>query len=140
MVIGGVVFQNEMQRQYPRLLSELGPDTAHLLTGGNAGASVGLVAKIPGHAGEVAREAYWTSLRTMYIMYVAFAGLGLCISLLITSRKLSKHHEEAKTGLQAMEEARAVRKLEDAAADEEKAARKMERKGSDEKKAGKIGK
>jgi preprotein translocase subunit SecG len=127
-VIGGVVFQNEMQKQYPRLLSELGPDTAHLLTGGNAGASVGLVAKIPGHAGEVAREAYWNSLRTMYILYVAFAGLGLCLSFLITSRKLSKQHEEAKTGLKAMEEERAARKMERAASDEEKVTRRAEKK------------
>jgi preprotein translocase subunit SecG len=126
-VIGGVVFQNQMQKQFPSLLAELGPETANLLTGGNAGASVGLVAKTPGHAGEVARGAYWTSLRTMYIMYVAFAALGLCFSFLITSRKLSKEHEEAKTGLQAMEEDRAARKLEKAAGDEEKAARKAER-------------
>jgi hypothetical protein len=125
-----------MQRQFPTLLAELGPKTANLLTGGNAGASVGIVAKIPGHAGEVARAAYWTSLRTMYIMYAAFAGLGLFVSLFITSRKLSKQHEETKTGLQAMEEARAERKLERATADEEKAARKLDRKGSDEKKAG----
>lgn len=123
-----------MQKQYPALLAQLGPDTANLLSGGNAGASVGLVAKIPGHAGEVAREAYWTSLKTMYIMYVAFAALGLAVSVFITSRKLSKQHEEAKTGLKAMEEARAERKLERATQDEEKAARKLNRKGSDEEK------
>lgn len=125
MVIGGVVFQNEMQKQYPQLLAELGPDTANLLTGGNAGANVRAVAKIPGHAGDVARAAYWQSLRTMYIMYVAFAAVGLCISLLITSRKLSTQHHEAKTGLQAMEEERAAMKLQRAALDEEKAARKL---------------
>lgn len=138
VVIGGVVFQNEMQKQYPRLLAELGPDTAHLLTGGNAGASVGLVAKIPGHAGDVARAAYWQSLRTMYIMYVAFAAVGLCISLLVRSRKLSNQHHEAKTGLRAMEEERAEMKLRRAALDEEKAARRLARRtASDEKKAGK---
>ena len=134
VVIGGVVFQNQMQKQYPRLLAELGPDTANLLTGGNAGASVGLVAKIPGHAGEVARAAYWTSLRTMYIMYAAFAGFGLCISLFITSRKLSKQHEETRTGLEAMREERAARKLERAASDEEKAARKLDRREASERK------
>ncbi|KAB5578733.1 major facilitator superfamily domain-containing protein [Coniochaeta sp. 2T2.1] len=132
VVIGGVVFQNEMQKQYPRLLSELGPDTANLLTGGNAGASVGLVAKIPGHAGEVARAAYWTSLKTMYIMYVAFAAFGLALSFGIKSRKLSKQHEEAKTGLQAMEEARAERKAERKVGDEERAARKGERRAAEE--------
>lgn len=136
VVIGGVVFQNCMQKQYPSLLAQLGPDTANLLTGGNAGASVGLVAKIPGHAGEVAREAYWSSLKTMYILYVAFAGLGMAISFMVTSRTLSKQHEEAKTGLKAMEDARAERKLERAASDEEKAARKLDRKTAAGEKAG----
>lgn len=135
-MIGGVVFQNCMQKQYPSLLAQLGPDTANLLTGGNAGASVGLVAKIPGHAGEVAREAYWSSLKTMYILYVAFAGLGMAISFMVTSRTLSKQHEEAKTGLKAMEDARAERKLERAASDEEKAARKLDRKTAAGEKAG----
>jgi hypothetical protein len=130
-VIGGVVFQNEMQRQYPSLLAELGPDTAKLLTGGNAGASVGLVAKIPGHAGEVARAAYWTSLKTMFTMYVAFAALGLVLALMVKSRTLSKKHEETKTGLKAMEEDRAARKLERAASDEEKATKKKERKAAE---------
>lgn len=110
VVIGGVVFQNQMQKQYPRLVQELGPETAQLLSGSNAGASVGMVAKIPGHAGEVAREAYWTSLRTMYIMYAAFAGLGLFLAFFVGSRQLSKEHHEAKTGLEALEAARNERR------------------------------
>jgi hypothetical protein len=110
VVIGGVVFQNQMQKQYPRLVQELGPETAHLLSGSNAGASVGTVAKISGHAGEVAREAYWTSLRTMYIMYAAFAGLGLFLAFFVGSRQLSKEHHEAKTGLEALEAARNERR------------------------------
>jgi hypothetical protein len=123
VVIGGVVFQNGMQKQYPSLLEQLGPDTASLLSGSNAGASVGLVAQIPGHAGEVARGAYWNSLRTMFEMYVGFAALGLILSLFVGSRKLSKEHQEAKTGLKAMEEARGKRKRDHGASDEEKAAR-----------------
>lgn len=110
VVIGGVVFQNGMQKQYDTLLQELGPETANLLSGSNAGASVGMVAKIPGHAGEVAREAYWTSLRTMYIMYAAFAGFGLVLAFFVGSRKLSTEHHETKTGLQALEEARTQKK------------------------------
>ena len=104
VVVGGVVFQNGMQSQYPELLARLGPKTANLLSGSNAGASVGLVAKLQGEEGEIARGAYMKSLRTMYIMYVAFAGLGLVISCFVGSRKLSKEHQEHKTGLQTMKQ------------------------------------
>ena len=102
VVLGGVVFQNGMQKQYGQLVAELGPQIADLLTGSNAAASVGAVAALPGPDGEIARAAYWTSLKTMYIMYVAFSGAGLVVSLFVRSRKLSKEHEEHKTGLKDM--------------------------------------
>jgi len=102
IVLGGVVFQNGMERQYPRLVEELGPDVANLLSGSNAASSVGLVAHLPDEQAQIAREAYFDSLRTMYIMYVAFAGLGLLISFLVGSRTLSKDHTEHKTGLHHM--------------------------------------
>lgn len=128
VVIGGVVFQNGMQKQYPALLEELGPDTANLLSGANAGASVGLVAKLEGREGEIAREAYWNALKTMYIMYVAFAGLGLVLSFFVGQRHLSKEHHEHKTGLQAMEDANEARRNEKALR------RERDRGGSDEEK------
>jgi hypothetical protein len=102
IVIGGVVFQNGMERQYPRLLEQLGPEVASLLSGSNAASSVGLVAQLPDEQRQIAREAYFESLRTMYIMYVAFAGLGLLVSFLVGSNKLSKDHTEHKTGLDQM--------------------------------------
>lgn len=102
IVIGGVVFQNGMEKQYPRLREQLGPDIANLLSGSNAASSVGLVAQLPDAQRQIAREAYFESLRTMYIMYVAFAGLGLLVSFLVGSRKLSKDHTEHKTGLHQM--------------------------------------
>lgn len=105
VVVGGVVFQNRMQAQQTELLALLGPDIARLLTGANAAASVGLVAKLPGREGEIARGAYWNSMRTMLIMYAAVAGLGLFISFFVGSRKLSKEHEEHKTGLRSMKPA-----------------------------------
>ncbi|KAK3382561.1 major facilitator superfamily domain-containing protein [Lasiosphaeria ovina] len=105
IVVGGVVFQNSMQKQYPELLAQLGPGPADLLSGRNAASSVGLVNELPEHQRDIARGAYFESLRTMFIMYVAFAGLGLLVSLFVGSRKLSKVHEEHKTGLAAMREA-----------------------------------
>lgn len=102
VVIGGVVFQNSMEGQRGRLLEAVGPEVASLLTGADAAASVGTVAQIPGEAGLIARGAYWQSLRTMYTMYVVFAGLGLVCSVFIGSRKLSKEHEEHRTGLKSL--------------------------------------
>ncbi|KAH6853972.1 major facilitator superfamily domain-containing protein [Chaetomium sp. MPI-CAGE-AT-0009] len=99
IVIGGVVFQNGMEKQYPRLREQLGPEAANLFSGSNAASSVGLVKDLPENQQHIAREAYFESLRTMYIMYVAFAGLGLLISFLVGSRQLSKDHTETKTGL-----------------------------------------
>ncbi|KAI1138234.1 MFS general substrate transporter [Hypoxylon sp. FL0543] len=102
VVIGGVVFQNGMQKQYPTLLAQLGPELANQLSGGSAGGNVGLVASLRGPEGEIARAAYWNSLRDMYIMYAAIAGVGLVVSPFISQRKLSREHQEHKTGLQSL--------------------------------------
>ncbi|KAI5861486.1 MFS general substrate transporter [Durotheca rogersii] len=98
VVIGGVVFQNGMNRQYLTLLSQLGPELAGQLSGGSAGGNVGLVASLPGAQGEAARAAYWNSLRDMFIMYTAFAGVGLIFAPFIPQKKLSQDHTEHKTG------------------------------------------
>ncbi|KAF6818753.1 multidrug resistance protein fnx1 [Colletotrichum sojae] len=102
VVIGGVVFNNEMQRQRPRLLAELGPELAGMLSGSSAASSVGAVAGLEGEQGTVARGAYLSSLRTMYVVYVAFAGLGLVTSLFIRQKQLSKKHTEHRTGLKTL--------------------------------------
>lgn len=110
IVIGGVVFQNGMQSQYPHLLAELGPDTADLLSGKNAASSVGLVDKLPEADRVVAQQAYANSLRTMYIMYTIFAAVGLVIALFVGSRTLTKQHEVHKTGLDSIRASRQPRK------------------------------
>ncbi|KAF8853988.1 MFS general substrate transporter [Acephala macrosclerotiorum] len=99
VVIGSVVFQNEMQKHYASLVSSLGPALANQLKGGSAGASVGIVSALPPAQREIARQAFWSSLRTMWIMYVAFAGLGLFVSFFIGNQKLTKEHQVIKTGL-----------------------------------------
>ncbi|KAI1209716.1 MFS general substrate transporter [Annulohypoxylon truncatum] len=102
VVIGGVVFQNGMQRQYPTLLAQLGPELASQLSGGSAGGNVALVASLPGEQGDIARAAYWNSLREMYIMYTAIAAVGLIVSPFVSQRTLSREHQEHKTGLQSL--------------------------------------
>ncbi|KAL2199430.1 major facilitator superfamily-domain-containing protein [Corynascus similis CBS 632.67] len=119
IVIGSVVFQNGMEKQYPKLLKQLGPDAANLLSGSNAASSVGLVNTLPDRERQIAREAYFESLRTMYIMYVVFAGVGLLVGFLVGSRKLSKVHTEHKTGLHHMKRANQGRSDQAAAKEKE---------------------
>ncbi|KXJ96128.1 major facilitator superfamily-domain-containing protein [Microdochium bolleyi] len=102
VVIGGVLFQNSMENQYPMLLAELGPELANSLSGGNAAGSVNLVAALEGREGDLARDAYAVSLRNMYIFYTALSALGAFLSLFIKARVLSKEHTEHKTGLQTL--------------------------------------
>jgi hypothetical protein len=99
VVIGGVVFQNEMQKRYPSLVASLGERIANLLSGGSAGASVGIVKELPPAQRVIARQAFYESLRTMWIMYVAFAVLGLVASMFIGTHELSREHQVTKTGL-----------------------------------------
>jgi EmrB/QacA subfamily drug resistance transporter len=99
VVIGGVVFSNEMNKKSASLVAALGPQLAGQLSGGSAGASVGIVSNLPPGQKEVARAAFNSSLRTMWIQYVAFGALGVFISLFIGSNILSKEHQVTKTGL-----------------------------------------
>ncbi|ROT39619.1 hypothetical protein SODALDRAFT_273988 [Sodiomyces alkalinus F11] len=102
VVIGGVVFNNRMDAQRPYLVAELGPELAERFSGGSAASSVGWVAGLTGREARVARGAYLDSLRTMYIVYVAFAGLGLVTGLFVRQTRLSKSHKEHQTGLKSL--------------------------------------
>ena len=99
VVIGSVVFQNQMQKKYPSLVASLGVSVANELSGGSAGSSVDLVKQLPPATRAIAREAFAESLKTMWIMYTAFAALGVFISLFVGNQKLSKEHQVTKTGL-----------------------------------------
>lgn len=106
VVVGGVVFQNQMQKHSAELLAALGPDTAGALTGSSASTSVGIVNGLPEAERRVARAAYHDSLRIMWIVYVAFAALGMLASAFISKKVLSATHTKATTGLKAEEEKR----------------------------------
>ncbi|KFY76983.1 hypothetical protein V499_03503 [Pseudogymnoascus sp. VKM F-103] len=106
VVIGGVVFQNEMERRHPSLVTSLGVGTANALKGGSAGSSVSLVNQLPPPQQVIARQAFFESLRTMWIMYVVFAGVGLLFSFFVGNQILSKEHQVTRTGLTEQEKAR----------------------------------
>lgn len=102
IVVGGVIFDSGMANQADTLLSELDPQTAGLLIGNDAAASVTKVTSLSEPQRSIAQGAYWNALRTMFIFYVAFAGLGLFISFFVSGRTLSQDHTEHKTGLNTL--------------------------------------
>lgn len=110
-MVGSVVFNNEMMSKQPQLKASLGA-TASLFGGGSARANVGVIQSLPNDQRVVARKAFADSLSTMWILYAAFAAVGLATSLLITKNKLDRQHEETKTGIEAEKEKRAERAAE----------------------------
>jgi hypothetical protein len=58
---------------------------------------------LPDAQRETARAAFYESLRSMWIMYVAFAALAIGISAFIGDQKLSTDHTVTKTGLKEEE-------------------------------------
>ncbi|EPE09556.1 major facilitator superfamily transporter [Ophiostoma piceae UAMH 11346] len=103
VVLGGVVFQNRMQQQHASLVAKIGEASAELLTGSTAASNVDRVgALLKGPALAAAREAYWKSIQTMYIMYGSVAGVGLIICFFIRETTLSTEHQDHKTGLANM--------------------------------------
>lgn len=104
VVVGGVIFNNEMGKQQGMLQRELGSELAEMLSGANAAGSVNRIAELTGREGDIARGAYWNAMRTMFIVYTCFAAVGLTISLFLKQEKLKKEHKEHKTGLKSLKE------------------------------------
>lgn len=111
VVVGGVIFNNEMQNQGDFLNGTVGPKLASMFTGSSAAANVHVVADLPPDDRRAVQHAYWNALQKMYIVYTCFAFTGFLISFFITQKKLSKAHTEHKTGLASLK-----RRTEDKAA------------------------
>ncbi|KAG5804907.1 hypothetical protein H9Q74_000808 [Fusarium xylarioides] len=99
VVIGGILFQNEMKGEYQTLGDSLGPDLARLFNGASASASVDLIKTLPTESQLVVRTAFFNALDKMWIMYTAFSGVGLLLSFLMKAHHLSKDHHEAHLGI-----------------------------------------
>ncbi|KAM5356606.1 hypothetical protein ACJ41O_003252 [Fusarium nematophilum] len=99
VVIGGVLFQNEMKGQKEMLVEALGPELARLFDGATASASVDVVKTLPPDAQLIVRKAFFHSLDSMWIMYTVFSGVGLLLGFFIRAQHLSKEHEVAQLGI-----------------------------------------
>lgn len=124
VVIGQVVFQNEMNKKQAQLAAVLPPQLAGALSGAGIGANVQLIDTLPDNEKAVVREAFADSLQPMWTLYTALSALGFLIMFLIARKKLSREHEETKTGLEQEKLNAEQRKEEKARAKEEKAKRK----------------
>lgn len=112
VVLGGVVFTNELANKQASLARALGPQLAEEIASSSFGASTEMIHSLHGPAREAANQAYTSSLRTMWIFYTAFSAFGIFISLFITKKELSKEHEKARTGIEEQERVRQVEKAE----------------------------
>lgn len=112
VVIGGVIYQNEMRAKQAQIVAAVGQQAGSALSGAGAGANTQLVNTLPEPGREVAQQAFADSLSTMWILYVVLSGVGLLVVPLIGTRELSGKFEETKTGLEAEKEKAAERKRE----------------------------
>ncbi|KAF4504354.1 hypothetical protein G6O67_008512 [Ophiocordyceps sinensis] len=99
VAVGGVIFNNEMQKQRDALSRSIGPELAAKFGSSDASASVQVVGTLPEPERAVVQNAYWRALQKMYIVYTCFIVAGFLISFFIKQTKLSKTHTEHKTGL-----------------------------------------
>lgn len=118
IVLGGVVFRNEMDTKNKNLIQQLGVDVASKFTGESATIHVNDIASLPATQQPIVRQAYFESLRIVWIMvspfmvplefkyfvnaglqYVAFAGLAVILVFLIRPHQLSKQRESVVLGV-----------------------------------------
>ena len=112
VIIGQVVFQNQMQKKQGSLMSALGPDVAALLGGGDAAANTELIDQLPMQERDIATSAIASSLRPMWIMYACFAAVALLSVLLIRKTTLSAELDVQEIGLEAEKKHALARKAE----------------------------
>ena len=68
VVVGGVIFQNEMNAANLHLIDQLGPELASHFNGSQASANIEFIRTLPGNQQIVVRKAYFEGLRTIWIM------------------------------------------------------------------------
>ena len=106
VVIGGVIFQTEMQAQYGKMLSVLPLDIAQKFSGDTATANIKFIETLKPMQKLFVMECYARSLRTMWVFYASVAVLGLVLSIFISRQSLSTQHVKTRTGIEKAGESR----------------------------------
>ena len=106
VVLGGVVFQNQLATKQGNLERVLGPKLAGQFAGSSFGSTISVLKTLPAEQRQTLQKAYASSLSIMWVFYVCFAALLIVVSLFITKVELSKSHEKTKTGVAEQERIR----------------------------------
>ena len=109
VVIGQVVFQNEVRKRQGTLISALGPQLAAQLGGGDAGAQTKVIHALPTDQRTITNMVFANSLTRDWIMYTAYSAVGLLVCFFVGRNKLTRNHKETETGLEAEKKARQER-------------------------------
>lgn len=112
IVIGQVVFQNQMKKKQDQLSASLGPSLAAEIGGRDAAANTQLIDMLPSPQKRVVQNAFANSLHPMWIMYTSFSALACLSVLLIRRTTLSTEHEVQEVGLEAEKRHNQARKME----------------------------
>ncbi|KAG2014495.1 hypothetical protein GB937_006720 [Aspergillus fischeri] len=88
IVIGGVMFQNQMQSRQEMLQRLLPENVAGDFSGQRAAANVALIQSLSRGEAQIVKEAYSQSLSRMWILYACFAAAGLLMSFGIQNQTL----------------------------------------------------
>lgn len=123
VVIGGVIYSNEVKKHRGQLTNALGPQIAGELSGEGAGANINVIHNLPQPGKTIAENAFADSFSKMWILYTVLPFIGLVIMPLLAKKVLTKDYAENKTGLDAEREKAAERKQEE----QERIALKRER-------------
>ncbi|GKZ24060.1 hypothetical protein AbraIFM66951_010559 [Aspergillus brasiliensis] len=102
VVVGGVVFQNEMSAANTSLVDRLGGDTelAGEFDGDLAASNVERIGGLEVGEQVVVRETYFGALRMVWVMYVAFAGLASVGTLFVRKIDLRRESEGVVLGVE----------------------------------------
>lgn len=87
VVVGGVIFQNQMDSANSALAEVLGPQLASLFVGNLAPANVEAIRSLPPHQQDVVRRTYFEALRAVWIMVCVATFYRLL--LILYSRRLT---------------------------------------------------
>jgi MFS family permease len=104
LVLGGIVFQNSLSQKHSSLVAA-GLNETYLAAfqGNDAAANVDIIGTVTELVQRVAvQQAYAFGMRNMFILYTAFAGIGLLASPFVKQRHMSTEHTETKTGIENM--------------------------------------
>ncbi|KAG4428926.1 hypothetical protein IFR05_015593 [Cadophora sp. M221] len=99
VVLGGVLFQNSMQKRNKELVTLVGEKVASLFSGKTAAANALLVKGLESSQKAHVWDIYAKSLSQMWILFACTGAAALLASIFISRRSLSKEHVEAVVGL-----------------------------------------